>query len=350
MENFLSTYASNRDNNFNLIRFIAASLVLYSHSFPLTLGGEHYEPIRQIIGTTMGNIAVDIFFIISGFLITRSYFSRNNPIAFAWARVLRIYPAVIVATIFCIFLGLGFTTWSVIDYINLQTVRFFIKDTTLFFGTDYYLPGVFLDNPHKGAVNGSIWTLTYEVWMYTILAVILILVSYISKRIKLFSARIVIGFIGICAIFLHLLNHFFAVLPFDFVRLFAMFFVGAAFFLWRDKIRLSSKLILLLIPLLFSAAINKHLFFVIYCLVLPFLIFYAAYIPSGNIRKFNEIGDYSYGIYIYAYPIQQSVVALIPNVSVTTMMVVSFGITLLLAALSWHLIEKRFLKQYLRQK
>jgi peptidoglycan/LPS O-acetylase OafA/YrhL len=343
MGNLLSTYTNNRDNNFNLIRFIAASLVLYSHSFPLTLGEGNYEPIHQIIGTTWANMAVDVFFITSGFLITSSYVSRNNLKAFAWARVLRIYPALIVATIFCIFLGLGFTTWSVVDYINLQTVRFFFKNTTLFFGTDYYLPVVFLSNP-EGAVNGSLWTLPYEVWMYVILTLTLIIVSHVSKWIKFISVKNVIGFLGVFALCLYIFNGFQNILPFHTVRLFAMFFIGATFFVWREKIRLSSKWIFLGIPLLFATAINKDVFFVVYCLVLPFLVFYMAYLPSWKIRKFNEFGDYSYGMYIYAFPVQQSVVTLVPNVSVTTVIIVSFGVTLLLSMLSWHLIEKRFLR------
>ncbi len=343
MGNVLSAYTNTRDNNFNLIRFIAASLVLYSHSFPLVLGEGNYEPIRQIIGTTWANIAVDVFFIISGFLITSSYFAQKNLTAFVWSRVLRIYPALIVATIFCVFLGLGFTTWRVQDYINLQTVRFFLKNTTLFFGTDYYLPGVFLDNP-EGAVNGSLWTLPFEVWMYVILALTLIFVAYISKRVTFLSARNVLGYMGVFAIGLYIFNHFQNTLPIHLVRLFAMFFIGATFFAWREKIHLSSKWILLGIPLLLAPAINKDVFFVVYCFVLPFLVFYTAYIPSGKIRNFNEIGDYSYGMYIYAFPVQQSVIALVPNVSVTTVMIVSFGVTLLFAMLSWHLIEKRFLK------
>jgi peptidoglycan/LPS O-acetylase OafA/YrhL len=89
---------------------------------------------------------------------------------------------------------------------------------------------------------------------------------------------------------------------------------------------------------------NKDLFFIVYSLFLPYIIFYIVYVPSGQIRKFNIMGDYSYGIYIYAFPIQQTMAALVPGISVTTMIVYSFGFTLIMSILSWHLIEKRFLK------
>lgn len=102
MGTVLSEYTNNRDNNFNLIRFIAASLVLYTHSYALVIGTGDAEPLRNSIGMTWGSIAVDVFFVISGFLIASSFFERNNIVAFVWARILRIYPALIVAIIFCV--------------------------------------------------------------------------------------------------------------------------------------------------------------------------------------------------------------------------------------------------------
>lgn len=342
----LSIYTNSRDNNFNLIRFIAASLVLFSHSFALTLGSGEAEPLRTTIGMTWGLIAVDIFFITSGFLITSSYFSRNNLLAFVWARVLRIYPALIVAIIFCVFVvGVWFTTNSMQEYLlNIQTYKYVARNTVLFFGVEHTLPGVFLDVPYKGAVNGSLWTLPYEVRMYTILVFTFCSVSYIGKLIKFITIRNTILLISVFSVLLKIVNHFQVILPVIFLHLFSMFFTGSAFFVWRDRVCLSSKLVLFGVPILLLSAINKDLFFTVYCLLLPYLIFYAAYVPSGYVRKFNGYGDYSYGIYIYAFPVQQSAAAIYHNISVTTMIVVSFGVTLFLSMLSWHLIEKRFLK------
>lgn len=346
MSHLLSTYTTSRDNNFNLIRFIAASLVLYSHSFALALGSGNAEPLRSTIGMTWGTIAVDIFFVTSGFLITSSYFSRNNIVAFVWARVLRIYPALIVAILFCVFVvGLWFTTNSFSEYLSSQeTYKYLIKNSILFFGVEYRLPGVFLDVPYEGSVNGSLWTLPYEVKMYAILALILGSVTYIGKRVDLFSIRNTMLFIGIFSIGLHVFNHFQPVLPEKFIRLFSMFFIGSAFYIWKDKIYLPTKIVLIGLPLLILSSINKDVFFLLYCLLLPFLIFYLAYVPSGLVRKFNNYGDYSYGIYIYAFPVQQSVAAITPHVSVPSMIVLSFVSTLILSIISWHLIEKKFLK------
>jgi len=117
-----------RNNNFNLIRFIAASLVLYSHSFPLA--GVDGEPFRKYTGLSAGEMAVDVFFITSGFLIANSFFRRNSIISFVWARVLRIYPALFVAMIFCVLVvGLFFTkdAWSVY-LLSAETHKYFIKN------------------------------------------------------------------------------------------------------------------------------------------------------------------------------------------------------------------------------
>lgn len=345
MTNLLSTYKNSRENNFNLIRFIAASLVLFSHSFALALGSPDFEPMRSTIGMTWGDIAVDIFFITSGFLITSSYLSNKGLFAFVWARALRIYPALIVAIIFCVSIGAWFTVLSTQEYFSsLQTYKYIIKNAILFFNIEYTLPGVFLNVPAPSAVNGSLWTLPHEVKMYALLTIILGFTAYISRWLKFITIRNITLLVGIFSMGFHIFNHFYEVLTTPFIRLFAMFFVGAAFYTWGDKVRLSSKWFAFGLPLLLASSFNKDLFFIFYCLSLPILVLYLAYVPSGRIRKFNKIGDYSYGIYIYAFPVQQSLAAIVPNISVAEMVIFSFLVTLFLSVLSWHLIEKKCLK------
>ena len=76
-----------------------------------------------------------------------------------------------------------------------------------------------------------------------------------------------------------------------------------------------------------------------YMVVLPYLVMWLAYVPAGPVRAYNQVGDYSYGIYIYAFPVQQAVVALVPGISPAGVLAASLPIVAMLAVLSWHLIE-----------
>jgi len=130
----------------------------------------------------------------------------------------------------------------------------------------------------------------------------------------------------------------------DFIGLFSMFFMGAAIYVFREKICIRLCFFVLSLILLILAYFNQNMFFIIYIIVLPYFIFYVAYAPSGWIRKFNNMGDYSYGIYIYAFPVQQSIIALNPRISTQMMVLLSASITFPLAFLSWHIVEKHSLK------
>jgi len=337
----LSAYTQSRDNNFNLIRFLAATLVLYSHSFPLSGGRGTLDPFYAFLGLGAAEIAVDVFFVTSGFLVAGSLFNRGNIIAFIWARVLRIYPALIVAVLFCVFVvGLYFTTEGIGDYLSdPKTFKFLKRNATLFWGIKYELPGVFGGVPFEGAVNGSLWTLPYEVKMYTYLAVIAGVVVFVQRRLNWPLLRGVFLLLAIAAAGANIANHFWPFASRHFLHLFSMFFFGAAYYVYRDSVRLSWRLFLVIVAVLVLAAQNRQGLFVAYALLLPYTVFFLAYVPGGAVRAFNRVGDYSYGMYIYAFPIQQSIVALTPGISAYELAAKAFFATLVLAVLSWHLLE-----------
>jgi len=347
----LSECTKNRDNNFNLLRFIAAFTVLVTHSFSLLSGNLDDEPMRLFLGMSLGDISVDVFFITSGYLITSSYMNRRNIFAFAWARILRIYPALIVMVTLSVFvLGALLTNLNIIDYFtDSGTYKYYFKNIILFFGVEYHLPGVFQEVPMKGVVNGSLWTLVYEIKMYVILAVILTSIMYLQNMMSKITFKNVLLFLGIFSLMVLIFNHFIPLREGSFfvntfIRLFSAFFVGAMFFVWKEHITLSYKWFLLLLSVLILSSLNKDLYFVVYSLTLAYLIFFIVYIPKGSILKFNNFGDYSYGLYIYAFPVMQTLIALYPNIVFIQMIVFSFIISLILSILSWNLVEKKFLK------
>jgi len=355
--NSLSDYKDSRDNNFNLIRFVAASLVLVSHSFPLATGSGVAEPLKSALGIAFGHIAVDIFFITSGFLITGSLLRSKSTPSYIAARVLRIYPALIVAMLLTVFvLGPLLTQFTLSDYFTRQTFIYLLKNSTLFFGVEFNLPGVFVEVPWENAVNGSLWTLPYEVKMYAYLLFFFLGIAFL-KRItpikyqKWVKFEWAIAFTALTSLLLHLSNHVYLNRFDDFIRLFSFFFIGSFCYIYASVIRMSSRTFLLLTFFGLASAVgvvyfelNKETFMVTYILTLPYIVFYLAYIPNGIIRRFNNLGDYSYGIYIYAFPMQQMSALLISNVSVIQMIFVSGVLTLLLAIGSWHLVEKKALK------
>src|SRR5437016_2838248 len=156
---------SSRENNFDWLRFLLAALVIFSHSFPLSGAGNAREPLYRLTRgqATFGEIAVDGFFIISGFLITWSWFNSSNLRKFLWKRACRIYPA---------FIAVLLITFAILIPLNMDNPRLLLNRHELLrmlWGTislkGYEHSATF---PHNSihAVNGSLWSIRFEVWCY----------------------------------------------------------------------------------------------------------------------------------------------------------------------------------------
>lgn len=349
----LSDLATSRSNNFNLIRFLAASLVIYSHSFILALGTNEDAPLLKIIGFPIGTLCVDVFFVSSGFLIAGSFMNSKSIFSYILARVLRIYPALIIVLLLTTFvMGPLVTTNSLDKYFsNIEIYIHFIRNSLIVLGMEFKLPGVFESLPYPGTINGSLWTLPVELRMYILIALTLLVASRIEGVFGTIKQKYIVAILAIASVILNIYFTVFSSENQKFIHLFSMFFVGSAIYLWRDKVRLSNLGFAITVVCLAVSSLSKELFFFVYSVALPYAIFYLAYIPKGKILRFNEIGDYSYGIYIYAFPIQQLIVKFNPSASVMEVTVYAFLLSLTAAFLSWHLIEKKSLnlKKYVEQ-
>jgi peptidoglycan/LPS O-acetylase OafA/YrhL len=340
----LSEYAVGRDNNFNLIRLLAALAVIFSHSVAvLGLPGKR-EFFFDRLGLSAGEFAVDVFFVTSGFLVTGSLINRGSLIAFLWARALRIYPALWVMLSLTVFLlAPALTKLPLADYIHAATTyEYFWKCATLIGGVRYSLPGVFDALPLKGEFNGSLWTLPIELRMYLYLAAgwfaFAVAPAIRVKALTLIAPLAAAAFLAI------ILRGRLSGGPFNAadIRVY-MFLAGTTLYLWRDRVPLGGGALFALVAALALASFDKSVFFVAYALGLAPLILHLAYIPGGRVRSFNDWGDFSYGVYIYAFPIQQTLALLFPAMSLLAMVAASSLLTLAVAALSWHGIEKRAL-------
>jgi peptidoglycan/LPS O-acetylase OafA/YrhL len=332
-----------KDNNFNLLRLLAAFAVLFGHCYAL-LG--QAEPLGATLGMSIGSIAVDIFFISSGFLVGASLIQRQSIVDYVLARFLRIFPALwVMLLIVVLILGAALSgqTWSSY-YHDPRIVQHLAKSASLMTGLDFYLPGLFADNPFPHVVNGSLWTMVYELCMYGLLLLMWIVYRLGAKRLPIFVASSFVLAAGYCA---------YQILAFHYIleakqlgHLSLMFFSGTLYYLARRWIPLHPIFsVLSMFVLGLCLVFQKNVFEYAYFLVLPYLVFSFAYLPTGLIRQFNRGGDYSYGVYIYAFPLQQAVIAMTPGIDVTRLLLISGTLTLFCAALSWHLIEKPVMAQ-----
>lgn len=353
----LSSYDVGRDNNFNLLRAIAATMVIYSHT--LALSGRS-ETVGGV--TSFGTLGVRLFFVMSGFLITKSFLSRQSLKHFLLARFFRIYPGVWAAVIFCFFpVGWYFSTLRGVAYWQHPSVlRYFWKDMTLLTGTAN-IAGVFAGNPIRGSVNGSLWTLQYELILYLITGLLGVLALLQDKK----KYAIGLGITVVAYLFFKTegATNLVAFLKGSGLRadrwldLSLLFILGGSFCVYKDRVPLNWLLALLSILIVFA------------CFrwgwrdwVLPVFFAYGvlslAFLPGGILRKFNHLGDYSYGLYIYAFPVQQSLMALYlaahpklvvikvksPAWEVSPYFFSSLVGALILAFISWHVVEKPALR------
>lgn len=324
----------NQENSLNLVRLLAALAVVYGHAMAITSNGPP-DVILQLIGYKfIGGVAVDVFFIISGFLITASICSGKGYLYYLVSRVLRIFPALIFCVSVTVFLlGPLFTSdsnyWS-----EYQTWDYLWENATAY-GTEYFLPGVFLDHPNKG-VNGSLWSLPVEVRMYGFVFLMSVLAVFKKKEYAnvLFFVALIVGFF-FPNLFLSILKHE------NHVHVAMMFLFGSFYWVNREDIKLS-PLVALVFLILCGATIRTPAFGFAYALSLPYFVLYIALGAWG--KWYNRFGDYSYGVYLYGWISQQLVFHFFPLLSNAIHVMLASVLSLVFAGFSWNFIEEPFLE------
>lgn len=327
-----------RDNNINFLRFIAASLVIWFHMASL-LG----VPEPYIMGQGLGPIAVNIFFILSGYLIAKSWSRSSSFGSYLIRRVARIFPGLIVVVLLSVFvMGPVVTSLSAAEYFgNPETWKYL--SMIVLAPIENVLPGVFDTNPLPYAVNGSLWTLRYEFLAYLLMPLFYILTKGLGKGRKPFFVAVLAALV-----FVHFLSYS-GVYPlpkvFDnFFRLFAYYMAGVvAFELGLERYcDAQFAVVALLVMILFRDEVGLFSPLVMFAAVCIFTLGFSL-TKNPRFAPCFKKNDYSYGIYIYAFPIQQCVVwlggASLPC-SYLSCSFLSFGITLMFAIASWFLVEK----------
>lgn len=329
-ENALGAAFDARNNSMNIMRLLAALAVIYGHASAVTGRGPG-DLFLQFVGYKfIGGVAVDVFFLLSGFLITASAMSGNGIKYFVASRVLRIYPALIVCVMLSVFLLGPLLTVSDGYWQSMETWRYLVGNATTY-RTEYFLPGVFA-GLHDPAINGSLWSLHVEVNAYLIVGLYFLAGGFSSKKISnaLFFLVLITGYLTPEA---HL-NTFY---PENHRHVAMMFMIGSFAWINRDAIPMNPGLLFLL--LVFAASLHgTNKFGFAYAVLLPYLVFYIAVGRWGT--WFNRYGDYSYGTYLYGWPAQQLTLMACPEISNINNAVFAAVLAMSLAFLSWHLVEK----------
>ncbi len=323
----LAAASEKPDNNFNLIRLLAAWVVIYGHSYAISAESGPDLVVRLLNFKFSGGIAVDVFFVISGFLIAASLERHRLP-AFLLARALRILPALIVCVALCAFVLGPWLTTSAAYWHHAEVWRYFFDNARLARKMSYYLPGVFAA-ARNHAVNGSLWTLPIEARLYLWLALVGLL--SLHRRLRFNLLFVLLMALGIWAS-LHA-----APTPekTDLAYCRAFFLTGAFAWINREAIPLSWPLLFAI--LVFAAGLhNTDWFYVGYFLALSYGTLFLAYVPELPVIRQHDL---SYGLYLYGWPSQQIVQAIAPA---TGALANTLWATLLagaFAAASWFLVE-----------
>ncbi|MCU6498873.1 acyltransferase [Rugamonas sp. A1-17] len=326
-------------NNFNLMRLVAAWMVLFSHSYHL-LGQGAQEPLMRLTGgrMTLGTFAVGVFFAISGYLITASAYARPGLGEFLVARVRRIFPGLaLVVVLSALLLGPCYSSLAGGAYFGAAaTYTYMLRNITLV-SLQYGLPGVFAANPFGGVVNGSLWTLPIEFSLYLAVGGGVLALRLLRRAGDTLWPLLALG--AACAVAWTLLLQgkqagTLVLVPY--------FLLGALCRIARLALR-GAVAALMALAAAGSLWLAPQLFPVLACLAISYGTLWLARHPRWIVPvNLDRVGDLSYGTYLFAFPIQQSLVASGWAAQPLLLCLEASVLVAPAAWLCWHLVERHF--------
>jgi peptidoglycan/LPS O-acetylase OafA/YrhL len=346
-------------NGFNLLRLVFSAFVLVAHAYPLGLGGPDYFSNITNGQMDFGTFGVIGFFSISGYLITQSA-SASTAGRFLWKRILRIYPGFWAALLFAAIL-LAPIIWicdghPLDDYWKPSPdgpLNYLLSNFTTHIGT-WGIYDIFQATTPWGAItklspiNGSLWTLFWEVSCYLALFTIIAFgpfhkLKYLLPAIA--TLLFITNYVGSynAEIYGKLFPVFFE--NSDATKFCLAFFSGASIWLIKEKIDEPRKLFYfsaLLVIICFRSSLGTSSVSIV---ALTTCVITAAFVMPNLLKGLFEKNDYSYGLYLYAFPVQMTLAYFgIHKFGTLVFIAASLGCTFPLAIASWHLIEKKALK------
>lgn len=323
-----------RKNNFGVLRLLFANLVVYYHSYFLIDGGAQRDILYRVSGTLpVGTLAVGGFFLISGYLVIKSYTNSVSVKDYLVKRLLRIWPGYAVAFLISLFVVAPLGGAKLTNSDVLKNVSCFLTFQAPCVDGVFYGLG-------QQKVNGSMWTISYEVRCY-ILVILVGACGFLRDRRKFLVLTVCLGL----AVFLPLniklpFSRVLGVLSAD-VFLIGLFCAGGVFYLYRDRIRFRLPYAVIALPICFGLQFNQATAEIALMTAGAYILFYFATRKSDNfIGRFTEKTDLSYGIYLYSFPIQQLILWWDRDVGMYKLLGISVVSAWVLGAVSWYAVER----------
>lgn len=333
---------SHKYNNFDFLRFLFAVFVVISHSYALSGDNEVGEGVNWLSKGQMSfsSIGLSGFFVISGFFIFQSLQRSENLLDYLKNRFLRLFPALFVVLLVSLLLSPLVYNGDTPFLENLQVYTYLPNNLSLYLFQSG-IKGIFDANPYH-SINGSLWTIRYEFSLYLALvllfyikgnkvitqtllglALTILLITY-NFFLERFAGSSILGMQGY-----HILN-------------LGTFFVCGSFLASIEFKKYNSKWILYVSMILLLVSIYYHFYSEVKHILLTIIVMSVGFMPLPFFSDFGRIGDMSYGIYIYSFPIQQTLVYFF-KLHTYDLMLYSVFISIGFGYLSWDLIEKKAL-------
>ncbi|MEN3322516.1 acyltransferase [Mariniflexile soesokkakense] len=332
-----------KHNNFDFLRFLFAIFVVISHSYPLSGSNETSQWIYQISNgqLVLARIGLDGFFIISGFFIFQSLQRSKSLLDYFKKRFLRLFPALFVVLLITLMLAPFVYEGTMPFYKNIEVYTYLPNNLSLY-NFQPVIKGIFNQNPYH-SINGSLWTIRYEFSLYIALA----LLFFFRKNTDIAKCILITSLAVLIIIYNFFLGRFagasvLGMLGYEILDL-GTFFVCGSTLAAFDFEKIKTKWLLLLATLIFVVSIYFNFYSMVKHLILPIIILLIGFTPLPFFSTFGKIGDMSYGIYIYSFPVQQTLMYFF-RLDAYQLMIYSLMASIMFGCLSWHLVEKRVLR------
>lgn len=330
-------------NNFDFLRLLFASFVLISHSHALS-GSGTYDWMFRLSGgqSDLSYLGVRGFFVISGYLIFQSLRRSRSVKDYFWKRALRLYPGLAVVLALTVLLcSLPYEGDRLSYFTARGTWAYFLNNLSLV-RLQYGIKGVFEGNPFRGVINGSLWTIPYEVAMYCVVSLLFRVRAGRASRIILGAATVILLGANVA------MSVYFrspAAGGFGHFANLGLYFISGSLLAAMDVSQGAfSRRMLGVGGAMAAGSLAAGGFGRVEFLAVPMVVIGLGLESTSRLtRTADVLGDLSYGFYIYGFPVQQALVHYL-RPTAPELMASSFVVTFALSYLSWHLVESQALR------